>query len=496
MSLKRSGSDSLNDVPGAKKSRFDMSTVEDPTVVTEDSETIPHSEVPELFSTALKVRSAISSHKPVIGFCPLRDERRDEDVEYHYIVSGDGYDIEYGKPVSRKVKKEDLEQILNFQQVAKQKGQVYQRGYLDASFNLKITIPDYTFEQDIPIHDPSAAPVSRAEEQKVQERLEIWFRHGTPSGYGDLREHATKFDDEWRTIGKTTSTLRTFVRNPTRFICTGKAGNSRNIVTPHRPAGLVGTFLVGLGDTTWTRDHLVVDGNKCHAEEGSWVAFYPDVPHEVTTIASGYRAVLALKIFRDDTRVPFSEELSSAWDPVLTAAANQLVTNLELPYGLILDRKYCLGTTKLNGIDAIVNSRARKIPHILHPVIIPILIRTRYFRGYYRTEDDYENVQQIITYVEPFTSELIHAKRDGPLYQRWETLKEIPFFDLREPLKKKYSYSSEPPEHSSVIWSSSSEEINYLGNESDGERGDGIYMSYAVLCLPPDFEVQTLFKTD
>ncbi|THU78481.1 hypothetical protein K435DRAFT_973513 [Dendrothele bispora CBS 962.96] len=515
MSLKRSGSDSLNEALDVKKSRSDASTVEDPTVVTEDSdsETIPHSEVPGLFSTALKIQDAIDSYKPVIGFCPLRDECRNENVKYHYIVSGHGYDIEYGDPVSRKVKKEDLKQILEFQQIAQQKGQVYQKGYLDASFSLKITLPDYTFEQDIPIRRVNPYVCSSgASKTDVQERLETWFRHGTPSGYGDLREHSTKFDDEVRSAREVSAEnfhvdsafLRevenhwknhfypTNVRaEPYKIHMYGEGGKfEEHRDTPQ--AGLVGTFLVGLGDTTWSR-HLVVDGNECDASEGSWVAFYPDVPHEVTRIRRGYRAVLALKIFRDDTQVPFNDELSSARDPMLTAAANQLVTNLELPYGFILDRKYCLGTTKLSGIDAIVYSRARKLPHILHPVIIPILIRTRYFQGYHRTKDGHDDVQQTITYVEPFTSELIHAQRDSPLYQRWETLKEIPFYDLRAPLEEKYSYS---PEHSSVVWSSSSEEINYLGNESDGERGDGIYMSYAVLCLPPDFEVQTLFKID
>jgi hypothetical protein len=47
--------------------------------------------------------------------------------------------------------------------------------------------------------------------------------------------------------------------------------------------------------------HLVLNGSERYGSPAScWVAFYPDIPHEVTRIESGYRAVIAFKIFRHD----------------------------------------------------------------------------------------------------------------------------------------------------------------------------------------------------
>ncbi|THU78479.1 hypothetical protein K435DRAFT_876585 [Dendrothele bispora CBS 962.96] len=151
----------------------------------------------------------------------------------------------------------------------------------------------------------------------------LWYRHAKPSGYGDLREHVTKFDRDIESVflrevekhwpGKTTSTLRTFVSNLTRSIY----------------------WSCRLGDNTWSC-RLVVDGsNESSATEGSWVAFYPDVPHKVKTITNEryhsekYRAVLALKIFRDDMQVLSGDSLLSM-DSELCAAAEQLLANLEV----------------------------------------------------------------------------------------------------------------------------------------------------------------------
>jgi len=63
--------------------------------------------------------------------------------------------------------------------------------------------------------------------------------------------------------------------------------------------GLVGTFLVGLGDTSSTyAGHFRIGDKTLRADPCSWVAFHPDIPHEVTKLEDGYRAVIAFKMFR------------------------------------------------------------------------------------------------------------------------------------------------------------------------------------------------------
>lgn len=97
---------------------------------------------------------------------------------------------------------------------------------------------------------------------------------------------------------------------------------------------LVGTFLLGLGDAAYpspirsTYKCLVVAGERMPmATVGTWIAFYPDVPHEVTDV-EGMRAVLAFKIFSvnpesqlDPGETRLSEDVCP---PPLLEAANNL----------------------------------------------------------------------------------------------------------------------------------------------------------------------------
>ena len=91
---------------------------------------------------------------------------------------------------------------------------------------------------------------------------------------------------------------------------------------------LVGTFLVGLGDTTEPGKHLVLGGSAHYGSPACrWVAFYPDIPHEVTPIKSGYRAVIAFKIFR----------LGSALGMPLTGVSETVTGTPEAPISDIIN---------------------------------------------------------------------------------------------------------------------------------------------------------------
>ena len=194
------------------------------------------------------------------------------------------------------------------------------------------------------------------------------------SGYGDVKNQETKLDLQVRnaceilpdefSVDKelldriedawATSFLPQKVRaEPYKIHLYGPGGHFKS----HRDTpemNLVGTFLLGLGDTLQEDDeatgNLVVHGieDGVVAEPCSWVAFHPDGPHSVRVLPKDhYRAVIAFKIF---SVVDNSEP---AENPVQTSV-NQAVAKMRVPFGIFLDRQYCLGTSKLSGFDTIL----------------------------------------------------------------------------------------------------------------------------------------------
>ena len=90
--------------------------------------------------------------------------------------------------------------------------------------------------------------------------------------------------------------------------------------------GLVG---VGLGDTpSNSAGHFRIADKTLRAEPCSWVAFHPDIPHEVTKLEDGYHTVMAFKIFRvgDDEPdvLPAQRE----------ARVKRILNQIPFPFGL------------------------------------------------------------------------------------------------------------------------------------------------------------------
>ena len=116
---------------------------------------------------------------------------------------------------------------------------------------------------------------------------------------------------------------------------------------------LVGTFLVGLGDTTTSEGNFRIADKTLKAERGCWVAFYPDTPHEITKLEDGYRAVIAFKIFRvaDDEPDVTLDQLESR--------VKEILDQVPVPFGLFTMHQCSIGTTSLNGFDALLSAYAR-----------------------------------------------------------------------------------------------------------------------------------------
>ena len=99
------------------------------------------------------------------------------------------------------------------------------------------------------------------------------------------------------------------------------------------------------------------------AEPCTWVAFHPDIAHEVTKLEDGYRAVLAFKIFRVADSEP------DVLPAQLEARIKRILDQIPAPFGLLTTHQYSTGTTSLNGIDALLLAYGRSRNARMLPVV-------------------------------------------------------------------------------------------------------------------------------
>ncbi|KAK0451856.1 hypothetical protein EV421DRAFT_1686290, partial [Armillaria borealis] len=256
---------------------------------------------------------------------------------------------------------------------------------------------------------------------------------------------------------------------PHKILIYGEGGHfSAHCDAPEQ--GLVGIFLVGLYDSTKASSlgNFHIEGKYRHATGGHWVAFYPNVPHEVTPLAPGCaRAVIAFKLFS-------TEDPDEAATCVAAAAdeAKSVLQDIPRPFGIILSHKYSMGTEdELDGYDAVMLSAARQIEGT-SVRIIPVV--TRLLEEQYYDEEESLTRNCFSTGVKPFTQAHVDLQLGRGCSEvksecAWlEWFKDVPFYswDLR---------------NSATRWQHCEEEI---GNEVNGKRRDTLYLSYAILVVP------------
>ena len=348
-----------------------------------------------------------------------------------------------------------------------------------SSFHLRITRPGCEYDGGVERYSKQIDPL-----------LPSWFEHAAVSGYGDMQSLETKVDSEVRNAREIPASEfevkpeflgqiqklwgnhflpRNVRAEPYKIHLYGPGGHFKS----HRDTpetGLVGTFLVGLGDTSSTSaGHFRIGDKTLRAERCSWVAFHPDIPHEITKLVDGYRAVVAFKIFRMADDEP--DVL-----PALEARVKRILDQIPVPFGLFTTHQYSIGTTSLNGFDALLLAYARS-RNDTKAHMLPVVTE---FYGEAFDDDldprEYEN--QATSYVYPFTQahvdillkkNVARAKKEV----RWlRGLSETPFYtwNIRASLE---AWKEDHPNGS-----------GYIGNEADSSREDSIYLSYAILFLP------------
>ncbi|KAI0820795.1 hypothetical protein BC628DRAFT_1543573 [Trametes gibbosa] len=485
-------------------------------------------------SAAMRVISALkliacqwSSPFEPIGDCPTAyGAQVQEMISYGPEGLEPAEDAE-GDPQRRKNNEKDAarvqrneERFVQLSGIAKEIAKDHAHGFLNAPFDLRITRAGCEFDGPIKRNTkaeepwPSSKTERKAHKQK-RVRLKTWYKQASISGYGDVKAQVTRIDKRVRAAREILASefsvedelLRRIERIWTeRFVYGPRVRAEPYKIHLYGPGDhfkshrdtpqkdLVGTFLVGLGDSA-DSGSLVVVGEEMPAHAGSWCAFYPDVPHEVTTIVEGHRAVIAFKLFRAPVA---SDAAPSDYEAEKTreirAKVTQIVGEVEAPYGVLLQHKYTLNTDTFNGFDAILAEAIQAEAAQLASVSVhhmPVVVTASSHWGSHDDDRWKDYAMHCSTQVYAFTSGHIDALIDRSSSQGhgkishascgcpWlDGIDNVPFHtaDLSDSTMFPYQKEFE-------------ETCNYVGNEAQAWRADSVYLSFALLVLPEPAEV-------
>lgn len=350
--------------------------------------------------------------------------------------------------------------------------------------------------------------------------MPLWYENFHTSGFGNIKTQETEFNIDVRNAREISSSEFTVDQKlisqveklwseyflPKRVCATpykihiyGPEGRFKpHMDTPEK--NLVGTFLLGLGDTTKPGSHLVLNGSTHYGSPAKhWVAFYPDIPHEVTRIKSGYRAVIAFKIFRHDDapetsltgvsetvgRTPESPASNfinvDMLAPVESVLAKLCATGK--PFAIHLTHLYNKSLIEPVGFDNILLLAATR-QQLALVRLLPVLCKRTYSRCECDSDGEvsYEAIKEsnsVTSSVYPFTDAHMDflLGDEGALERdsvQWlKGLAEIPFWNLSRDWK------------AGVMWKDDHHEgPGYTGNESRAHDEFSVYLTWAMIVLP------------
>ncbi len=315
----------------------------------------------------------------------------------------------------------------------------------------------------------------------TEDQVAQFYRDANRAGFGHVQTQETRIDDNIRKGRE----IRNFKINPLIIKTLEEQWDLNpqsvriepykiNLYTDgdhfqtHRDTpdkNLVGTLLLNVYDSS-TAGGFYVEENigKTLAfyksltikEKGSWIGFYPDVPHGVEAIRGGYRMNIAFKVYQKgdtpiDIHIKEIEKLKSIYRQLSKSSI-----------GLILSHDYSLNSPPGKGTDWLHI-------HVLDELgikysIIPIL---ETWHAETNDEGD-ENFETMKSGIYPLTDEhleyLIGQKAQEPIMFN----KSIDFYTLGE----------------RKIWSKNEQSYaEHVGNESQPGNVDSIYLSKAIIII-------------
>ncbi|KAL6302913.1 hypothetical protein BKA93DRAFT_750883 [Sparassis latifolia] len=500
--------------------------------------------LPSSVRTALDLQKALSMapfRLQQIGDCKTREHLFKK--KYTYVDSDDSYDSsdEDERPSTppKRVSDPNKPYVRELCEIYKEHGSDSWNDTMDAPFRLTVTRPGCEFSGDI-------IPKSEEEdEEAIAERLMKWYEHGAISGFGDVRTQETKVDKDIRDAREIPASeftvsdglvqeikkqwgehfIPSAVRvEPYKIHIYGPGGLFEfHRDTPERD--LVGTFLVGLGDNC--EGGLLIIGHDDYydpysygvkANPGSWAAFYPDVVHCVNKIEKGHRAVIAFKVYRTGDAAAERIGFQASPEALPQQKMGDVLSKMQLPFGVLLAHKYCIGTVELNGLDNMLHAAAEVIAMRRNAKVHFLPILTKLKGTAYLTDDRRNDSISATAPVYPLTQAHVDALL-ARIAEDTETSGAFAeFSDDRAYLKahQDSAYDAIIPEpeqdvievpnaeewltglsgvpfysvdftRSTVVWKKGGESgAEYTGNEAKPWTEDSIYLSYAMVVLSND----------
>ncbi|KAG6902284.1 hypothetical protein C0995_002216 [Termitomyces sp. Mi166 len=359
----------------------------------------------------------------------------------------------------------------------------YKSGEFDEPFHLTITRSRCKFD--------------KTSDKLTEKDLEKWFENASISGYGDNRSLKTKTDLNVRDareissdgfsvqpelLERISSTWKEQFAYPAsvrvapyKIHIYGPGGHFKSHRDTPEP-GLIGTFLLGLGETSSGLDkgYFHIDGQDFRSDIGKWVALYPDVSHSIAALPQHYyRAVIAFKIFSTGKKCSRSDQ-----NLELQSHIEKILHGIPRPFGILLDHSYHLGAAELNGYDAILLAGAQACQDsVVH--VLPVIISTDSRRYYEEMDQEYHEGDQSYyrAYIKPFLPAHVEILNERSTFATEQAIKFL------EGLEDVPFYCSDF-KRSANLWEEMKSDIGYTGNEADGERESSIYLSHALLVMP------------
>ncbi len=320
------------------------------------------------------------------------------------------------------------------------------------------------------IHVGEAAELDLAHSMSKKEvgaLLEDLYNAGAPSPFGDVASQETRVDESVRRAREFSADAfrvspevcrqverlwsEHFVPNvgiraePYKLNVYGP-GDKFDEHTDTPGPGLVGTFLMGLGDTSYDGG-LCVDAVRWYNNSvGTWCAFYSDTPHCVDKVEGGYRANLAFKIYAEGVAAGGAPAFE--FPAPMVAKVASLLEHETGAFGILLEHDYSLNADQLKGFDRAIYDLFR-LPALgfQHHIIVPVIV----------TEDGTRD-DDTTEYVS-----CVYAIED--LLDPWITA-EMPFYEA----SKGYCWSKR---HDAGA--------EHTGNESRPEEIESLYLSRALI---------------
>ena len=327
--------------------------------------------------------------------------------------------------------------------------------------------------------------------------VESWYNSGISSAFGNVAAQETQHDDQVRSSRELDATkfsieqetldfvaddwgqyfLPAQVRvEPYKLIVYGPGDHfSWHKDTPEE--NLCGTVLISLFQDCEPAGAFEIIKSSGGSETWSskpgncgWCGFYPDTPHRVNQLKSGFRAILSFKIFVEEPcQKPWGEKLESK-------LVNDIIDDLQKvqgPIGILLKHHYGYDSKTIYGCDKLLleNLDCKG----LHVEIMPVLVR---FNAEYWIGDTLgkSNDPKFFSSVYSITDDALSLVRKRLSQQA----------DNKRPSKKlktiPIAFLDGVKNNCSGLWEQTVQEASeYNGNEAVPGTENSVYVRYAAV---------------